>query len=102
MLNGHFNRWIILFILVFSTFHLSNAQKIDDLIEVSLLSDVEKIKSGESAWLILQIDLEPKWHAYWKTAGQTGFPTTIEWVVPDGVELGEVLFPSPMLYQFRI
>lgn len=101
MLNGHFNRWIILFILVFSTFHLSNAQKIDDLIEVSLLSDVEKIKSGESAWLILQIDLEPKWHAYWKTAGQTGFPTTIEWVVPDGVELGEVLFPSPMLYQFQ-
>ena len=58
MLNWHFNKWIILFTLLFSTFHLSNAQKIDDLIEVSILSDVEEIKSGESAWLILQIDLE--------------------------------------------
>jgi DsbC/DsbD-like thiol-disulfide interchange protein/cytochrome c biogenesis protein CcdA len=101
MLNWHFNKWIILFTLLFSTFHLSHAQKIDDLIEVSLLSDVEEIKSGESAWLLFQIELEPKWHAYWKTAGQTGFPTTIDWVLPDGVELGEVLFPSPMWYQFQ-
>ena len=101
MLRGHFNSWIILFTFLFFTFHHSNAQKIDDLIEVSLVSEVETIKSGDSAWLLLQIDMKPSWHAYWKTAGQTGFPTTIDWDYPQGVELEETLFPAPILYQFQ-
>ena len=101
MLRGHFNSWIILFTFLFFTFHHSNAHKIDDLIEVSLVSEVETIKSGDSAWLLLQIDMKPSWHAYWKTAGQTGFPTTIDWDYPQGVELEETLFPAPILYQFQ-
>ena len=101
MLREHFNSWIILFTFLFFTFHNSNAQKIDDLIEVSLVSEVETMKSGDSAWLLLQIDMKPSWHAYWKTAGQTGFPTTIDWVYPKGVELEETLFPAPILYQFQ-
>jgi DsbC/DsbD-like thiol-disulfide interchange protein len=36
---------------------------------------------------------------YWKNAGQSGYPTTIEWEA-DGVELGPLQFPIPKAYEF--
>ena len=101
MPRTHLVRWIILFTFLFSTLHYTKAQNASDLIEVTLSSEVEEIKSGDGAWLLFQFKLAPRWHAYWKTAGQTGFPTSINWVLPEGVEMGEAQFPTPMLYEFQ-
>ena len=101
MRTWRFIGWILLFILSFFAWEDGVAQKPEDFIKVTLHSEVAKIKPGDSAWLVFKVELKQDWHAYWKTAGQTGFPTTVEWLLPDGVTMEEPLFPSPILYQFQ-
>jgi DsbC/DsbD-like thiol-disulfide interchange protein/cytochrome c biogenesis protein CcdA len=101
MLTWRFSGWILLFLLSFFAWEDGVAQKSEDLVKVTLHSEVAKIKPGDSAWLVFKVELKQDWHAYWKTAGQTGFPTTVEWSLPDGVTMEEPLFPSPILYQFQ-
>ena len=61
MPRTHLVRWIILFTFLFSTLHYTKAQNVSDLIEVTLSSEVEEIKSGDGAWLLFQFKLAPHW-----------------------------------------
>lgn len=38
------------------------------------------------------------WHTYWKTPGDTGLPTTIDWSLPEGWKAGSIQWPTPKLY----
>ena len=71
----------------------------DQLAQVTLSSDFETVSPGASGWLITRVKVESGWHMYWKNAGQSGYPTTIEWEA-DGVELGPLQFPTPKAYEF--
>jgi thiol:disulfide interchange protein/DsbC/DsbD-like thiol-disulfide interchange protein len=71
----------------------------DQLAQVTLSSDFETVSPGASGWLITRVKVESGWHMYWKNAGQSGYPTTIEWEA-DGVELGPLQFPAPKAYEF--
>ena len=77
----------------------ANAQIPDELAQVTLSSDFETVSPGASGWLITKVKVESGWHMYWKNAGQSGYPTTIEWEA-DGVELGALQFPAPKAYEF--
>nr|WP_279614825.1 thioredoxin family protein [Sphingomicrobium astaxanthinifaciens] len=44
-------------------------------------------------------EAEPGWHGYWKNPGDAGLPLAVEWDVPEGVEVGEIRFPTPMRYE---
>ena len=77
----------------------ANAQIPDELAQVTLSSDFETVSPGASGWLITRVKVESGWHMYWKNAGQSGYPTTIEWEA-DGVELGPLQFPAPKAYEF--
>lgn len=73
----------------------------DELVRVSAFADSKCVRPGESAWILVEVEVKPGWHAYWKTAGQTGYPTTIEWDAPEGVSLGPLFFPAPRYYEFQ-
>ena len=91
-------------LFIFSNFlgHTSLGQySAKNYISVSLGCSVSSIQPGEEAWLVVEVQLEPGWHAYWKTAGETGFPTKIEWDLPDGVSVSPLIFPAPKYYQFQ-
>ena len=75
------------------------AQIPEQLITFSLSSDMKAIKPGDEGWLLIDFEVKPKWHMYWKNAGQSGYPTTIEWQ-GDGAEFGPLEFPSPKAYEF--
>ena len=91
---------IFLFLsLLLGTFNY--AQTAEDLVQVSILAEAEKIGREDNFWLLLEVDVKPEWHIYWKTAGETGYPTTIKWNLPQGVKLGNVLFPAPLLYEYN-
>ena len=100
MLSTHFIKRAFLFFSVFWCFTI-HAQKVEDLINVSVLSEVSKISPGEKSMVLLRVELKPEWHIYWKTAGQSGYPTTVEWDSLHGVEMGDLLFPTPVLYEFQ-
>ena len=91
-------------LFIFSNFlgHTSLGQySAKNYISVSLGCSVSSIQPGEEAWLVVEVQLEPGWHAYWKTAGETGFPTKIEWDLPEGVSVSPLIFPAPKYYQFQ-
>ncbi|MDG1138064.1 MAG: protein-disulfide reductase DsbD family protein [Opitutales bacterium] len=72
-----------------------------DLVSLSISSECDEIKPGDSTSLMIEVKVEPGWHAYWKTAGQTGFPTSIAWDLPEGISLGALQFPTPKYYEFQ-
>ncbi len=50
---------------------------------------------GKPVWVGLQLSHQPEWHTYWKNAGDSGLPTTLEWTLPAGVMAGDIAWPVP-------
>ena len=78
-----------------------SGQDPDELVSARLFSDASEIKPGDSIWIGVEIDVEEGWHVYWKTAGDTGFPTEVEWTADDGVQIAPALYPAPYFYEYQ-
>ena len=76
-------------------------QKVEDLIKVKAVLDSKVVAPASQVALAVQIFLEPEWHIYWENSGDSGYPTTIEWSLPDGWSIGELNFPAPYLYEYE-
>jgi thiol:disulfide interchange protein/DsbC/DsbD-like thiol-disulfide interchange protein len=53
------------------------------------------VAPGQALWLGLQITHQPHWHTYWKNSGDSGLPTSLEWKLPLGLDVGEIAWPLP-------
>lgn len=53
------------------------------------------VGAGKQVWVGLQIAHQPEWHTYWKNSGDSGQPTVMQWVLPAGVQPGEMRWPVP-------
>ncbi len=53
------------------------------------------VAPGQPLMLGLQITHQPKWHTYWKNAGDSGLPTDLQWTLPAGLDAGEIAWPLP-------
>ncbi len=62
---------------------------------VTLMTDVATVVPGETFWLGFQLQPRPGWHTYWRNPGDSGLPTTLEWTLPKGFEVGEIHWPAP-------
>lgn len=71
----------------------------DGQVEVELLAGHLKLAPGDETWLAIRIKADEEWHTYWKNPGDTGLPTTVEWTLPPGYEVGELQWPYPERYQ---
>lgn len=65
---------------------------------VRLLSDHEELVPGQTAALVLAIDLQPGWHTYWVNPGDAGMPIKVEWDIPDGWQIGTLQWPTPKTF----
>lgn len=76
---------------------LSFAQEADKEtpVQVNLLSGVDQIKAGESFYLALELKMAEGWDTYWKNPGDLGLPTKVEWILPEGFEASEMMWPTP-------
>ena len=64
-------------------------------VEASLVAERSAAQPGKPANLGLRLRMEPHWHTYWKNPGDSGLPTRIEWVLPEGWKAGEIQWPYP-------
>jgi len=60
-----------------------------------LVAEVKSVQPGMTFDVALRLELDPHWHVYWKNPGDTGLATSVEWTVPEGVQIGELEFPVP-------
>ena len=86
---------ILLNFYALSTASLGQAYKTDQ-IEVELVSESKTVVPGETLWLAIRLDPIEHWHTYWKFGGDSGVATfTSNWDVPEGTEVGEIVWPIP-------
>lgn len=64
-------------------------------VTAELVSEHEALPLEGSAWLALRLKMIPRWHTYWRNAGDSGLPTTIEWKDTGGLEISSFLWPVP-------
>lgn len=67
----------------------------DSHTKAQLVGAVSTAKVGEPFWIALHLQMEPRWHTYWRTAGDAGGPTHLEWKLPPGVTADTILWPQP-------
>jgi len=67
----------------------------DKNVEARLIASVSAIQPGVpfTAGLVLKID--PTWHTYWSNPGDTGTPTSLDLLLPEGFRAGPLQFPVP-------
>lgn len=61
--------------------------------------EVTQIEPGDFFRVAFVLDLQPKFHAYFKNAGIVGDPPSVEWELPDGFTAGELMFPLPKAFK---
>jgi thiol:disulfide interchange protein DsbD len=66
--------------------------------DVRLLLSAETARPGETVWAGVEMKMAPGWHTYWRNSGESGAPTTMDWRLPEGVQAGEIHWPSPEKY----
>ena len=76
----------------------SLAQEVPTPVKVKLVSNIDTVKPGDSFKLGVLLNIDPGWHIYWKYPGETGLPTKLEFSVPDGYQVAEVMWPVPSVY----
>lgn len=55
----------------------------------------EEPKAGQPYYLGIRLNVQEGWKTYWKNPGESGYPLTIDWTLPEGYEVEEVLWPTP-------
>lgn len=71
----------------------------DDLVSVRLALEHAALSPGVETELAVVFRVEPRWHIYWRNAGDTGMPPTVRLNLPPGVTAGEIRWPVPTRYE---
>ena len=64
-------------------------------VRMELVFEQKGITSGSEFWIGWRIIREDGWHTYWKHPGDVGVPPSIEWELPPGFSIGELLYSLP-------
>lgn len=63
-----------------------------------MLTEQNAVAPGETLSVGIHLQQTPDWHTYWKSAGDVGQATYVQWTMPDGLKPGPHMFPVPIRY----
>lgn len=64
-----------------------------------LVAEVAHVVPGQPFSAGVWLRMDPKWHTYWKQAGDAGGPTNISWTLPAGAKADTIAWPLPITFQ---
>ncbi len=67
----------------------------EEPVSAELILDHERSSPGSEFKALLTLNIDPDWHLYWKNPGETGMAPSIEWKLPQGVEVVAEEWPAP-------
>ncbi len=70
----------------------------DEPAKASLISQHEGLIPGQVALLGVRFQLASGWHIYWDGLNDSGLPPMFSWTLPEGYEVGPVMWPAPHRY----
>lgn len=65
-------------------------------VAASLVAADKSVQPGGDVVVALRMQHQPHWHSFWENPG-TGLPTRLQWQLPDGWQVGEIQWPTPVL-----
>lgn len=68
-------------------------------VQAELVSRFHDAVPGTEFEIGLLLRHDSKWHTYWKSTGDTGLPTRIQWSLPQGWHASEILWPTPDVFK---
>ena len=86
---------LVAFAMLVAPFALAAPVVKTEHVEAELVTEKSAAQPGKPAWVGLKLRMEPQWHTYWKNPGDSGLPTRIQWVLPEGWKVGEIQWPYP-------
>lgn len=57
--------------------------------------EFDEAQPGDTVLAAVRLEMDSKWHTYWKNPGASGMATQIKWTLPAGVETGQTRWPTP-------
>ena len=64
-------------------------------VEAELVTEKAAAQPGKPTTVGLKLRMSDQWHTYWKNPGDSGLPTRIQWILPEGWKAGEIQWPYP-------
>jgi DsbC/DsbD-like thiol-disulfide interchange protein len=68
-------------------------------VQATLVADTTAVAAGQPFRLGVLFKMQPGWHIYWKNPGETGFATSVQWVLSEGITASEVQYPAPWFFE---
>ena len=90
---------IISVFCVFSVIGSSFAQS--TYVYADLASSYTQVKKGEPFYIGLYTEIQSHWHTYWKNPGDSGLETQVTFDPVAGVEIGDIIWPTPKKIPFQ-
>jgi thiol:disulfide interchange protein DsbD len=67
-------------------------------VRATLAPAVTAIQPGRPFQVGVRLEMQPRWHTYWRNPGDSGLPTKIRWTLPEGFTAGEIRWPRPQRF----
>ena len=64
-------------------------------VTATLMTERPAVAPGETVWVGLRLQMDEGWHTYWRNPGDSGWPTMIDWSLPEGLAVGPIQWPAP-------
>jgi thiol:disulfide interchange protein DsbD len=68
-------------------------------LDITLISAQPALVPGQTTQLGLRLRHAPHWHTYWINPGDSGLPTRLTWMLPDGYSANPVEWPAPSRFE---
>lgn len=85
--------------LTATTFDARAESSQNDYVQAELVADVQSIQPGNPFWVAVRFVIEKNWHINWINPGDAGLAPSIEWTLPDGFKVGDLMWPAPHSYR---
>lgn len=93
------NKCIIILIISIQSFLTIYAQEKPEPEAFIILNSfsLEKSRNIDAA---VVIKLEKGWHIYWRNPGDSGIPTSFEFILPENISASEIKWTVPEIFEF--
>jgi thiol:disulfide interchange protein DsbD len=87
--------YFLLAAAIFFLFSQTVSAQQKSLAEARLLVNSFSFEKDPIISLGVLINLQKDWHIYWRNPGDSGLPTDVELILPEGITASEIKFPFP-------
>lgn len=84
------------FLFTLSSVWAAESETVDTgYVNAQLVSGHDVVAPGQSFYIALRTQLDPKWHTYWRNPGDSGEPVQITWSASESLTYGDIVWPLP-------